>query len=227
MRRSTHKTRRGLKRQSRKRPLIRRKAQKGGADPVVGAKTRGWVATFKEHLEAINGVVPTFGALVSPTLKLLTFAEEPMPTDPGVEGSYNLTLNVVDGVMEINDLRNLAAATYQILHILNPQITKESIGSLTPEEFFGLMESAANATTSDYVDMLTFLLKGENSLRLIGEQEPLKDLHSDRTAVLYIWGALVNAEDLVPSSPALDMEETAPMQKGVLTEQQPSMQKAP
>jgi hypothetical protein len=215
MRRSTHKTRRGLKRQSRRRPLIRRRAQKGGAEPVVGAKTRSWVSAFKEQLEAINRVVPTFGALISPTLTLSTFAEEPMPTNSSVEGPYNLTLNVVDGLMEINDLRNLAAATFQILRILNPQITKEGVGTLTADEFFGLMESAAGAPTSDYVDMLAFLLKGENSLRSIGGDERLKDLHSDRTAVLYIWGALVNApaEDLDPIAPALDMGEAAPMQK--------------
>ena len=221
MRRSTHKTRRGLKRRSRKRPLIRRRSQKGGADPVVGTKTRSWVSAFKEQVEAINRVVPSFSVLISPTLTLSTFAAEPIPTDPAVEGSYNLTLNVVDGVMEINDLRNLAAATFQILRLLNPQITKEGVGALTAEEFFGLMESAANATTSDYVDMLAFLLKGENSLRAIGGDERLKDLHSDRAAVLYIWGALVNApiEDLDPIAPALDMGESAPTQKAVPSEQ--------
>lgn len=206
MRRSTHKTRRGLKRQSRKRALIRRKVQKGGAEPVVGTKTRSWVSAFKEQVEAINHVVPTFDVLISPTLTLSTFTEEPIPTDPTIEGSYNLTLNAVDGVMEINDLRNLAAATFQILRMLSPQITKENVGTLTADEFFGLMESAANVPTSDYVDMLTFLLKGENSLRAVGGEEPLKDLHSDRMVVLYIWGALVNAptEDLDPIAPALD-----------------------
>jgi hypothetical protein len=129
-----------------------------------------------------------------------------MPTDAAVEGAYNLTLNVVDGVMEINDLRNLAAATYQILRMLKSQITKENLGALTPEDFFELMEAAASAPSSDYVDMLAFLLKGENSLRVIGGDERLKDLHSDKSAVLYIWGALVNApvEDLDPIAPALD-----------------------
>lgn len=206
MRRSTHKTRRGLKRQSRKRALIRRRIQKGGAEPIVGTKTRLWVSAFKEQLEAINRVVPTFGALISPTLTLSTFVEEPMPTDPATEGAYNLTLNVVDGIMEINDLRNLAAATFQILRLLSPQITKETVGSITADEFFDIMSAAASSPTSDYIDMLAFLLKGENSLRSIGGEESLKDLHSDRTVVLYIWGALVNApiEDLDPIAPALE-----------------------
>lgn len=211
-RRSTHKTHKGLKRRSRKAALIRRRSQKGGAEPVVGVKTRSWVSAFKEHLEAINNVVPTLGALTSPTLTIATFAEEPIPTDSAVDGAYNLTLNIINGkTLEVNDLRNLAAATFQILRMLDPSITKESIGSITPVEFYELMEKAAAVPTSDYTDALEFLLKGENSLRSIGGEERLSDLYSDTTVVLYIWGILVNTplQDLDPVAPALNMEEVA------------------
>jgi hypothetical protein len=220
-RRSTHKTHKGLKRRSRKAALIRRRSQKGGAEPVVGVKTRNWVSAFKEHLEAINNVVPTFSVLTSATLTLNTFAEEPIPTNAAVEGAYNLTLNIINGTtLEVNDLRNMAAATFQLLRLLDPSITKENIGNLTPVEFRELMEKAASVPTNDYADSLEFLLKGENSIREIGGEGRLSDLYSDATVVLYIWGILVNTpvEDLEPIAPALNMEESAPMLKGVPSE---------
>lgn len=183
---------------------------------MVGVKTREWVSAFKEHLEAINNVVSTLGSLVSPTLTLKTFAEEPIPTDATAEGAYNLTLNIIDGkTLEINDLRNIAAATFQILRLLDPSITKDNLGSLTPTEFRELLEKATAVPTNDYADALEFLLKGENSLRTIGGEGRLSDLYSDASVVLYIWGVLVNTPDdnLEPVAPALDMEEAAPMQK--------------
>ena len=212
-RRSTHKTHKGLKRRSRKAALIRRRPQKGGAEPIVGVKTREWVSAFKEQVEAINNVIPTLSALVSPTLTLKSFAEEPIPSDAAAEGAYNLTLNIINGkTLEVNDLRNIAAATFQILRLLDSSITKERLGSLTPTEFRELLEKAASVPTSDYADALEFLLKGENSLRAIGGEGRLSDLYSDTSVVLYIWGILVNTpvEDLEPVAPALDMEEVAP-----------------
>jgi hypothetical protein len=211
-RRSTHKTHKGLKRRSRKAALVRRRSQKGGAEPIVGVKTREWVSSFKEHLDAINNVVPSLGALTNATLTLSTFEEEPIPTNASTDGAYNLTLDIIDGKMfEVNDLRNIAAATFQILRLLDPSITKENLGSLTPTEFRELIERAVAVPTSDYTDALTFLLKGENSLRAIGGEGRLSDLYTDPAVVLYIWGILVNTplHDLEPVAPALDMSESA------------------
>lgn len=196
--------------------LIRRRSQKGGAEPVIGVKTREWVSSFKDHLDAINNVVPNLGTLIASTLTLPTFEEEPIPTSASVDGAYNLTLNIINGKMlEVNDLRNMAAATFQIMRMLDPSITKDNLGDITPAEFRELIEKAATVPTNDYTDALIFLLKGENSLRSIGGEGRLSDLYSDTSVVLYIWGILVNTplRDLEPIAPALDMEEAAPMQK--------------
>ena len=218
-RRSTRKTHKDLKRRSRKTALIRRRLQKGGAEPIIGVKTRAWISAFKEHLEVINNVIPTLGALKSPTLELATFVEEPIPTDTIAEGAYNLTLNIINGkVLEINDLRRAASAQFQLLRTLDPRLTKEVIDDLTPIEYRDLLEKAANVITHDYDDALEFLLKNENSLRDIAGEGRLSDLYSDVSVVLYIWGVLVNinVDDLEPDAPALDIEEQAPYAGGTL-----------